>query len=78
MFGLDKKPKGPFRFDLEIELGSDNHKKEKLIHDIEHKKGELKNFLRSGGNKEDLEEGGILLQGYDALLHIIKFIPHTK
>ena len=78
MFGLDKKPKGPFRFDLEIELGKDSHKKEKLIQDIEHKKSELKNFLRSGGNKEDLEEGGILLQGYDSLLHILKHLPKSK
>lgn len=78
MFGLEKKPKGPFQFDLEKELHSDHKKCMELIHKVEKEKHELKNHLRTGTDKVDFEDGGVILQAFDALETVLKKISTTK
>ena len=73
MFGLEKKkqPKGPFQFDLEVELKTDPVKAKQVLKDVEHKIQELKQLLRQGAETEDFDEYGIMLHGYAALQRVL-------
>jgi hypothetical protein len=72
MFGLEKKPKAPFEFDLEKELKRDHNKLKELLDKVSKQKQELKTNLRTGTDKKDYEEGGILLQAFEALETVLK------
>lgn len=78
MFGLEKQPKGPVQFDLEIEIKEDPAKAHVLSKAIEERIGELKNLLRQGVETEDFDDYGVLLHGYAALQRVIKRLSQKK
>lgn len=79
MFGLeDKKPKGLFEYDLEKELLSDKKKCQEMLDNIGKEKQILKNLLRTGIEKAEFENGGIILQGLDALEIVVTKINKKK
>lgn len=73
MFGLEDKKRRDDKaalFDLEVDLKTPKKRKE-TVTKIEGRIAQLKTILRSGQNKEDFDEVGILLQGYAALLKVV-------
>jgi hypothetical protein len=70
MFGLEKKEKALFEFDLETDLKKHPEKKQKLMKEIEENISEIKNILRSGASSADFDSYGVLLHGYAALQKI--------
>ena len=73
MFGLEKKRKKPFEFDLQKELKKDKKRKE-ILELIETKTQSLKEALRSGKASENFDQCGIVLQGYASLTKVINRI----
>ena len=71
MFGLEKKSKALFEFDLEVELKKDPSKAQKMLKDVEAKILELKNILRQGGSTAEYDKYGALLHGYTALQRVL-------
>lgn len=71
MFGLEKKSKTLFEFDLESELKKDPAKTQKMLKDVEAKIQELKNLLRQGTSSADYDKYGALLHGYTALQRVL-------
>lgn len=71
MFGMEKKPKARFEFDLEKDLKEDAHKLNELTKSIEGKVQEVKQLLRQGGTSESFDQLGILLHGYAALQRVL-------
>jgi hypothetical protein len=73
MFGLENKKKQPheeFLFDIEVEL-QDSAKLKEVKTLIESRIASIKNHLRSGENKEEFVNYGVLLHGYASLLKVI-------
>ncbi|MCB1108286.1 MAG: DUF5398 family protein [Chlamydiia bacterium] len=67
MYGLEKRPKDAFEFDLEKELKSDPKRRKELMDMSENAINELKAGLRKEDPKsEDFEKYGILLHGFTA------------
>ena len=71
MFGLEKKDKKPFEFDLEKEVRKDDKRKKEILDQIEKRTQELKGALREGRASENFDKCGIFLQGYAALSKVI-------
>jgi hypothetical protein len=78
MFGLEKKPKGPFEFDLELDLKKNPKMGKELLKIVEQRISELKNLLRQGAETEDFDDYGVLLHGYAALQRVLKRIIEKK
>ena len=78
MFGLEKKEKEPFEFDLEKELNSDSAKQASLTQSIEERVQEIKSFLRTGTDTSQFDNYGVLLHGYSALLRVLNRIASKK
>ncbi len=78
MFGLEKKPKGPVQFDLEIELKEHPEKAQKLSKEVDERIAKLKNLLRQGAETEDFDEYGVLLHGYASLQRVLKRLTQKK
>jgi transcription termination factor NusB len=78
MYGLEKKERPSFEFELEQELKKDQAKTKELIKSVEEKIQELKNLLRQGAASEDFDNLGILLQGYVALQRVLNRIIKKK
>ncbi|NNM43409.1 MAG: DUF5398 family protein [Chlamydiae bacterium] len=78
MYGLEKSPKAPFQFDLEIELKKDPSKAKVMLKSVDEKIQEIKNILRQGKATEDFDNYGILLNGYVALQKVLKKIEAKK
>ena len=70
MFGLEKKRKKPFEFDLQKELKKTKRKKE-ILDIVETKSQSLKEALRTGRASDNFDQCGIILQGYAALAKVI-------
>jgi flagellar motor component MotA len=73
MFGLEdqkKKKLEPFVFDLEKEL-KDNKKHKEIKQKVENRIQRIKEHLKSGENKEEFDQFGILLHGYTSLLKVM-------
>lgn len=74
MFGLeDQQKKGKnneFVFELEKELKDPAQSKALKAH-IEERVQKIKELLRSGENKEEFDNFGVLLHGYTALLKVV-------
>lgn len=73
MFGLEDKKGRDEKvalFDLEVELKSPKKRKEVLTK-IEERITQIKSLLRSGQDKEEFDEIGVILQGYTALLKVV-------
>lgn len=73
MFGLEKKRKDPFEFDLQKELKKEKRRKE-ILEIVETKSQSLKEALRSGEASENFDQCGIILQGYATLAKVINRI----
>lgn len=71
MYGLEKKDKGPFEFDLEADLRKDPSKAHNLLKMVEQKIVEIKNNLRQGAQSADFDKLGVLLHGYTALQKVL-------
>lgn len=78
MFGLEKKPKGPFQFDLEVELKQDPKKAQQLLNQVNQRVQELKQLLRQGAETEDFDDYGVLLHGYAALQKVLNKVIAKK
>ena len=78
MFGMEKKEKALFEFDLEKELKTSPSKKQELLKTVEEKIQELKATLRQGSASSDFDNYGILLHGYSALQKVTNRISQKK
>ena len=78
MFGLEKKKRELFEFDLEKELRANPGKAKELLHVAEGKVQEVKNLLRQGAGSESFDHLGTLLHGYIALQRILTRIGNKK
>ena len=78
MFGLEKKGKDVFEFDLEKELKSNPSKVKELLKVVEERVSDIKKSLRSGAGSEDFDQLGVLLHGYTALQRVINRLARTK
>lgn len=78
MFGLEKKNRKLYEFDLEKDLHKDHKKCMQMIEKAEKEKSDLKNKLRTGTDKQDFEDGGIILKGLEALEKVLKKIAEKK
>lgn len=78
MFGLEKKDKPLFEFDLEKELKSEPGKTKNLIKKTDEAIQEIKSKLRQGTESEDFENYGKLLHGYAALQRVLTRIANKK
>jgi len=74
MFGMEKKSKNYFEFDLEKELKSNSKKKVALLKEVEEKLSKAKTQLKSTSDKKELEQLGHIVQGYTALERVVKRI----
>ena len=77
MFGLEKSPREKFDFDLEIDLKDNPQKAKELLNKIDSTTKKIKQKLKSGGSKEDLNKLGVMLEGYTALLKVLKKIQKS-
>ena len=67
MYGLEKRPKDAFEFDLEKEIKSDQKRRKELMDMSDQAIKELKEGLRNEDPKsENFEKYGILLHGFTA------------
>jgi hypothetical protein len=78
MFGLEKKGRALFEFDLEKELKSNPSKAKELLKTVENRIQEIKNTLRQGTESADFDKFGILLHGYAALQKVLTRIANKK
>ncbi len=77
MFGLEKSPREKFDFDLEIDIKENPKKTKELLARIENNIDKIKQALKKGGSQELLKKLGNLLQGYSALLKVLKRIQKS-
>jgi len=78
MFGLEKKGKALFEFDLEKELKENPSKAKEVLKTVEKRITDIKNTLRQGAGSEDFDKLGVLLHGYAALLKVLTKIANKK
>lgn len=78
MFGLEKKGKGLFEFDLEKDLKKTPTKAKEMLKKTEDRIQEIKNTLRQGTQSNDFDQLGILLHGYAALQKVLTRISNKK
>ena len=78
MFGLEKKGKALFEFDLEKDLKSHPSKIKELLGQVESRIQDIKHKLRSGAGSEDFDQLGVLLHGYSALQRVLNRIAKKK
>jgi len=78
MYGLEKKPKHVFEFDLEKDLKKDPSKVRELVKSTESKIHEIKNQLRQGAKGPELDQLGVLLHGYTALQKVLGRLANKK
>ena len=78
MFGLEKKPKNFFEFDLEKEIKKDAKYAKKIKEGVEARIHELKADLRKGSGSEDFDNIGTLLHGYVAMQKVVGRIENSK
>ena len=78
MYGLEKKGRALFEFDLEKELKSNPSKAKELLKVCEERIQEIKNTLRQGTGSSDYDNYGVLLHGYAALQKVLTKIANKK
>ena len=78
MFGLEKKTKALFEFDLEKDLKSHPDKTLDLLKTVSSRIQEIKTTLREGAGAEDFDKMGILLHGYAALQKVLTKAANKK
>ncbi|MBS0651590.1 MAG: DUF5398 family protein [Verrucomicrobia bacterium] len=78
MFGLEKKGRALFEFDLEKDLKSNPTQAKELLKACEERIQEIKNILRQGTESSDYDNYGILLHGYAALQKVLTKLANKK
>ena len=78
MYGLEKKPRHVFEFDLEKDLKKDPNKARELLKTTEKKIQEIKTQLREGAKGPELDQLGVLLHGYTALQKVLSRMANKK
>ena len=78
MYGLEKKERKLFEFDLEKDLRKHPAKIKELLKTVEGRIHEIKNALRQGTGSEDFDKLGVLLHGYAALQKVLTKISNKK
>lgn len=78
MYGLEKKGRALFEFDLEKDLKAHPTKAKALLKTVENNVQEIKNTLRQGTKSEDFDELGILLHGFAALQKVLTKAANKK
>ncbi len=78
MYGLEKKDKALFEFDLEKDLKSNPSKIKELLKTIEERIQKIKTSLRGGASSEGFDQLGVLLNGYAALQKVLTRIANKK
>ena len=78
MYGLEKKPKHAFEFDLEKDLKKDPNKARELLKTAEDKIQKIKAELREGAKGPELDQLGALMHGYTALQKVLSRITNKK
>jgi hypothetical protein len=78
MYGLEKKPKHVFEFDLEKDLKKDPSKARGLLKTVETKIQHIKTQLREGAKGPELDQLGVLLHGYTALQKVLSRLEKKK
>jgi hypothetical protein len=78
MFGLEKKGRALFEFDLEKDLKGNPAKAKEFLKTVEEKIHEIKHALRQGSASEQFDNYGILLHGYAALQRVLTRIANKK
>ena len=74
MFGLENKKSNRFEFDLEKQVKKNKKEKTIILDKIATKIGQLKSALREGGDSENIDQYGTILQAYIALERVVKRI----
>ncbi len=78
MFGLEKKGKALFEFDLEKELKAEPTKATEMLKKVEGIVQEIKTSLRAGSSSEEFDQLGILLHGFASLQRVLTRIANKK
>ncbi len=78
MYGLEKKPKHVFEFDLEKDLKKDPNKARELLKVTEDKIQKIKAELREGAKGPELDQLGALMHGYTALQKVLSRLANKK
>ena len=78
MYGLEKKGRALFEFDLEKELKTNPNKAKDLLKTVEGRIQEIKTILRQGAESEDFDKFGVLLHGYAALQKELTKVANKK
>jgi hypothetical protein len=78
MYGLEKKERALFEFDLEKDLKKDPSKAKELLKTVEGRIQQIKGSLREGTNSEGFDQLGVLLQAYVALQKVLTKIANKK
>jgi hypothetical protein len=78
MYGLEKKGRALFEFDLEKELKANPNKAKDLLKTVEGRIQEIKTILRQGTESEDFDKFGVLLHGYAALQKVLTKVANKK
>lgn len=77
MYGLEKKQRPMFEFDLEKDLKKDPSKAREILKATEAKIQEIKGLLREG-KTPDFDNLGALLHGYTALQKVLNKLASSK
>jgi hypothetical protein len=78
MYGLEKKEKALFEFDLEKELKSNPSKAKELLKMVEERIQTIKGTLRQGTSSDGFDNLGVLLNGYAALQKVLTKLANKK
>lgn len=78
MYGLEKKGKTLFEFDMEKDLKEHPSKVKELLKYCEEKVQEIKGILRQGTSSSEYDQFGVLLHGYAALQKVLTRIANKK
>ncbi len=78
MYGLEKKGRPLFEFDLEKDLKKDPNKARAILQAAEGKIQELKGIIRDGSKSAEVDNLGTLLHGYTALQKVLNKLANKK
>lgn len=78
MYGLEKKERALFEFDLEKDLKGNPSKAKELLKTVEGRVQKIKETLRQGTNSEGFDQLGVLLQAYAALQKVLTKVANKK
>jgi hypothetical protein len=71
MYGLEDEGKKTFKFDLEEELKKSKERTTEIIELADQNIIDIKKTLKTGVNKKNIDDLGILLHGYTSLKKVI-------